>query len=164
MAWVGAVLGVAGGVMSYNASKKAGKAQQEAYEQQAKVNERNAKVLDAQALLLGRSTEYNIQRFRRQFDKVQSTTRTAIHKSGFRSDTGTGLVLMVENAREAQDQIDIMRYNTSVEQDQLREEALQQRLGADMNVQYGRAAKAGGYASGRAGLLSGVTTAASFYS
>ena len=46
MGWVaaGVVTSVVGGVMSYNASKKAGKKQQEAYEYQAKVNQRNAKV------------------------------------------------------------------------------------------------------------------------
>lgn len=164
MGWVaaGVVTSVVGGVMSYNASKKAGKKQQEAYEYQAKVNQRNAKVLDAQALLMGRQSEYDIQRFRKNYRKFEGSAKVAIHKSGFRSDTGTGLEIMLENAREAQDQIDIQRYNTRIEQSKLNEEALQQRMGSNLNVRYGQAAKSAGYASGRAALIGGISQGISY--
>jgi hypothetical protein len=94
-----------GPAMSAAGSMKAGKAADAAGKYKQQVAERNAKVVEQEKLIKHHQTGEDIIRFREKFRAVQGGTAMSLAKAGVRSDTGTGLRIMMENARLADEDI-----------------------------------------------------------
>ena len=80
------------------------------------VSNRNAEVLEQEAALIEKQTEFDIARFDKDFRRVESETKVALAKSGVVQGSGTAYKIAAANAREAELQKQIIRYNSKVNQ------------------------------------------------
>ena len=151
---------VGGTYMSYKASKKAGKQQQEAQEFNAKVSERNAKVSRLSAQIKKRQTEQDLVDFDKGFNRLQRSTAQAYRVNGFRADTGTPLTVMLDNAYEGEKEKAMIKYNSQIAQAQLEENAVQGGMQADLSRMYGQQARTSGKYNAYSSLLGGASTLA----
>lgn len=154
---IGTTATVAGTYMSYRGAKKAGKMQQEANEYNAKVAERNAKVARVSKEIKRVNTDKQIEDFKKDFEDFQGAVSQAYRVNGFRADTGTPLVMAIENAYEAEKEIAIQQYNSRIEQAQLEETAIQGGMSADLSRMYGQQARTAGKYNAYSSLLGGAT-------
>jgi hypothetical protein len=155
---VGAVVGSS--LLSAKASLESGKAQQRANEFNAQVQERNALVSEQEAELLRKKSELDIQSFQQDFDRLQASTMQAFRYNGFVATGGTPLKVAMENARQADEEIAMRRYNAAIGQQQILESATEARMQADLNRLYGRQARQASYYQAAGSLLSGASRAA----
>ena len=161
MVAVGMTASVGGSYMAYKGAKKAGKMEQQAQEYNAKVAERNSKVARLSKEITKKQTDLNILDFQKDFDKFQRATSQAYRVNGFQADTGTPLVVALENAYEAEKEIAIQQYNSKVKESQLEEQAIQGGMQADLNRMYGDQARTRGKYQAYGSLLSGASNLAS---
>lgn len=136
-------------------SIQAGKDQKRAYNYNAQVNERNAQVAEQDAEQLVLMEEVEIGRFRREFDNLQAATSQSFRFNGWMADTGTPLKVALANASEADEEVAIRRYNAKVGKAELKEKGTQERMSANLNRMYGRAAMRAAYFKAGSSLLSG---------
>lgn len=148
-------------LLSAKSALESGKAQQRANEFNAQVQERNAKVAEQQAEQLRISSELQIQDFSKSFSRLQASTMQAFRYNGFVATGGTPLRVALENAREADSEIAMRRYNASVGQQQALESAAESRMQADLSRLYGQQARTASYYQAGSSLLSGASSAAS---
>jgi len=142
------------------AALESGKAQQRANEFNAQVQERNAKVAEQEAEQLRIGSELQIQDFAKSFDRLQASTQQAFRYNGFVATGGTPLRVAMENARQADEEIAMRRYNAAIGQQQALESASQSRMQADLNRLYGRQARQASYYQAGSTLLSGASQGA----
>jgi hypothetical protein len=147
-------------LLSAKAALESGKAQQRANEFNAQVQERNAKVAEQEAELLRKKSELDIQRFAQDFDRLQASTQQAFRYNGFVATGGTPLKVAMENARQADEEIAMRRYNAAIGQQQALESATEARMQADLNRLYGRQARTASYYQAGSTLLSGASRGA----
>lgn len=148
----GAVMSAAGQVAAGSAAKKAGQ-----YRQQ--IQERNAKVVEQEKLVRHHKTGEDIVRFRKQISALQGTARMAVSKRGARSDTGTGLRILMENAQKADEDIATAFYNAELGERSLDEKATMMRLQGNLYAYEGSAQKRASMFSAGGTLLSGFAEA-----
>ena len=134
---------------------QAGKDQKKAYDYNASINDRNAKASDQAADQLILQNEVDVKKFRNDFDDVQDATSQAFRYNGWMADTGTPLKVALANATEADDQVNVMRYNAKVGKQELNEQGVQQRMQGELNRMYGRNAARAGRFKAMGSLLSG---------
>ena len=146
---------VAAAAVSAVGSIQAGKDQKRAYNYNAQVNERKAKVAEQDAEQLVLMEEVEIGRFRREFDNLQAATSQSFRFNGWMADTGTPLKVALANASEADEEVAIRRYNAKVGKAELKEKGTQERMSANLNRMYGRAAMRAAYFKAGSSLLSG---------
>jgi hypothetical protein len=79
----------------------------------AAVQNRNAQVAEQEAQAIEQQKNLDIERFDKQFTKLQGETKTAILKSGVTLE-GSGLRILRQNAEEAEVEKDIIEYNASI--------------------------------------------------
>lgn len=139
-------------------SIQAGRDQKRAYNYNAKVNERNAQVAEQDAEQLVLMEEVEIGRFRREFDNLQAATSQSFRFNGWMADTGTPLKVALANAQEADEEVAIRRYNAKVGKAELKEKGTQERMSANLNRMYGRAAMRAAYFKAGSSLLSGASS------
>lgn len=156
---IGATVGSS--LLSAKAALESGKAQQRANEFNAQVQERNAKVAEQEAEQLKTASELQIQDFSESFDKLQASTMQAFRYNGFVATGGTPLRVALENARQADEEIAMRRYNAAIGQQQALESATQSRMQANLNRLYGNQARQASYYQAGSTLLSGASRAAS---
>ncbi len=154
---VGATATVAGTYMAYKGAKKTGKMQQQANEYNAKVAERNAKVARTSKEIQKRHTDLAILDFEKDFDKFQSATAQSYRVNGFQAGTGTPLVVAIENAYEAEKEIAMQKYNSTIREAQLEETAIQGGMSADLSRMYGEQARTAGKYNAYSSLLGGAS-------
>jgi len=147
-------------LLSAKAALESGKAQQRANEFNAQVQERNAKVSEQQANLIQKKSELDIQRFQQDFNRLQAATMQAFRYNGFVATGGTPLKVAMENARQADEEIAMRRYNAAIGEQQALESATESRMQADLNRLYGRQARTASYYQAGSTLLSGASRGA----
>ena len=87
------------------------------------VQDRKAAVLEQESAQIEKQTEFDIAQFDKQFQKLEGTTKVNLAKSGVVQGSGTSYRIQMQNAREAELQRNIMRYNSKVAADRKMEEA-----------------------------------------
>ena len=87
------------------------------------VQDRKAAVLEQEAQQIEKQTEFDIKQFDKKFQQLEGTTKVNLAKSGVVQGSGTSYRIAMANAREAELQKNIMRYNAKVAADRKMEEA-----------------------------------------
>jgi len=145
MSWQTAVV-AAIGVAQYQQQGAIGKYNQA-------VSNRNAQVAEQEAALIEKQTEFDIARFDKDFRRVEGETKVALAKSGVVQGSGTAYKIAASNAREAELQRNIMRYNSKVNQARKIESANFARIQGNIARQQARLAQIGTLASTGTSLL-----------
>ena len=117
------------------------------------VANRNAQVAEQEAALIEKQSEFDIARFDKNFRKIEGTTRVALAKSGVVAGSGTAYKIAAANAREAELQKQIIRYNSKVNQARKIESANFARIQGNIARQSARLAQIGTLASTGTSLL-----------
>jgi len=152
---------IGAGTMQARSQIAAGKAQQNAANFNALVNERNAEIAEQQGEQIKLRSEQDILTFSKNFNRLQATTQQAFRYNGFQASSGTAMLVAMENAKEADKEIAMQRYNALVGQREASESALEQRMRADLQRSQGAAAaKAGRQAAIGTLLQTGANVAA----
>ena len=87
------------------------------------VQDRKAAVLEQESVQIEKQTEFDIAQFDKKFVELEGTTKVNLAKSGVVQGSGTAYRIAMANAREAELQRNIMRYNSKVAADKKMEEA-----------------------------------------
>jgi hypothetical protein len=135
MSWQTAVV-AAIGVAQYQQQGAIGKYNQA-------VANRNANVAEQEAALIEKQTEFDIARFDKDFRRVEGETKVALAKSGVVQGSGTAYKIAASNAREAELQRNIMRYNSKVAQSRKIESANFARIQGNIARQQAKLAQIG---------------------
>ena len=135
MSWQTAVV-AAIGVAQYKQQGAIGKYNQA-------VANRNAQVAEQEAALIEKQSEFDIARFDKDFRKVEGETKVALAKSGVVQGSGTAYKIAAANAREAELEKDIMRYNSKVAQSRKIESANFARIQGNISRQQTKLAQLG---------------------
>ena len=114
---------------------------------------RNAEVLEQEAALIEKQTEFDIARFDKDFRRVEGETKVSLAKSGVVQGSGTAYKIAAANAREAELQKQIIRYNSKVQQARKIESANFARISGNIKRQQSRLAQIGTLASTGTSLL-----------
>lgn len=142
-------------LLSASSAVQQGAAAKAAGQFNANMAERNAQVAEQQAEQIKRSSEFDINRFRENFDDLQATAAQAFRYNGFVATGGTPLQVLLDNAREADTEIALRRYNASIGEQQALESATEQRLQGRLDRMMGRSAQKASYYQAAGSLLSG---------
>jgi len=144
MSWQMAVVGAIGAAQ-YQQQGAIGKYNQA-------VANRNAQVAEQEAERLEQQLEFDLARFDQQFAQLQGQTKTRILKSGAEI-SGTGLKILRSNSEQAEEEKNILDYNSKVAQSKKLEEANFARIKGTMARQSARLAQIGTLASTGTSLL-----------
>ena len=117
------------------------------------VANRNAQVAEQEAALIEKQSEFDIARFDKNFRKIEGETEVALAKSGVVAGSGTAYKIAAANAREAELQKQIIRYNSKVNQARKIESANFARIQGNIARQQARLAQIGTIASTGTSLL-----------
>ena len=150
MSWVAPVAATVTAVTSVAAARQAsaiGKYNQAVSNRQAQVAEQEAQAIEQQKNL-------DIQKFDKQFTKLQGETKTAILFSGAEL-SGSGLRILRQNAEEAEVEKDIIEYNAKIGQSRAFEQANFARMQGNLARQQAKQAELGYYAQAGTSLLGG---------
>ena len=93
---------------------------------------RNERVARQEADLRERVGDREALRFRKKFSKLQARTETAFRKGGVAVSTGTPLLVLAENADEAEEEVQLTQLAASTDAGRLRESGVNQRLMGDI--------------------------------
>ena len=145
MSWQMAVVGAIGAAQ-YQQQGAIGKYNQA-------VANRNANVAEQEAALIEKQTEFDIARFDKDFRRVEGETKVAFAKSGVVQGSGTAYKIAAANAREAELQKQIIRYNSKVNQARKIESANFARISGNIARQQAKLAQIGTLASTGTSLL-----------
>jgi len=145
MGWQAAVVGALG-VAQYQQQGAAGKYNQA-------VQNRNAQIYEQQAQAIEQQKNLDIEKFDKQFVKLEGETKTAILKSGAEL-SGSGLRILRQNAEEAEVEKDIIEYNAKIGQSRAFEQANLARMQGNLARMQARQAEFGYYAKAGESLLS----------
>jgi hypothetical protein len=152
---VTAALVAGSSLLSAQSAVQQGAAARAAGQFNANMAERNAKISEQQAEQIKRSSEFDINRFRDNFDDLQATAAQAFRYNGFVATGGTPLQVLLDNSREADTEIALRRYNASIGEQQALESATEQRLQGRLDRMMGRSAQKASYYQAAGSLLSG---------
>ena len=86
------------------------------------IQNRNAEIAEQEEQRLEKQKEFDIARFDDQFARLQGKTRTNVLFSGAEL-SGSGLIILRQNAEQAEIEKDIIDYNSKIKQSQKLEEA-----------------------------------------
>ena len=117
------------------------------------VQDRKASILEQEAALIEKQTEFDIARFDKNFRNIEGKTRVSLAKSGVVAGSGTAYKIAAANAREAELQRQIIRYNSKVAQSRKIESANFARIEGNIARQSARLAQIGTLASTGTSLL-----------
>jgi hypothetical protein len=117
------------------------------------VQNRNAAVAEQEAALIEKQSEFDIARFDKNFRKIEGETEVALAKSGVVAGSGTAYKIAAANAREAELQKEIIKYNSKVAQSRKIESANFARIQGNIARQSARLAQIGTLASTGTSLL-----------
>ena len=117
------------------------------------VQNRNAAVAEQEAALIEKQSEFDIARFDKNFRKIEGETEVALAKSGVVAGSGTAYKIAAANAREAELQKEIIKYNSKVAQSRKIESANFARIQGNIARHSARLAQIGTLASTGTSLL-----------
>lgn len=144
-------------LLSARSALQQGAAARAAGQANANMAERNAKVAEQQAEQIKRSAEFDVNRFRSNFGDLQASAATAYRFNGFVASEGTPALQLLENAREADEEILAIRYNASTQAQQALESATESRLQGRLDRMRGAQAQKASYYQAAGSLLRGGT-------
>jgi len=156
-------LSVASTAASAATSVVQGRQQEAVYDYNAKINQRNAEVADVAAEQLYQTERLKIQKFRKEFGKLQAATKQGFRYNGWIADGDTPMLVALANATEADEEIAIRDYNARVGQQELKEEGVALRMEAELNKMYGDQARMAGVMRAGQSLLSGASSMYNIY-
>jgi len=144
--------------MSFFGDIYAGKAEQRAAEYNAKIIENNKKIKEQEAIqIMSVHNEYNLPRFDKTVEQIQSATTTSYATSGVEL-SGTVVEALYAQELELQTDRDIMQFNAENARDTAENEAIMMQAEADLQRYRGKVAKkASYYAAGQSLLNTGST-------
>ena len=116
------------------------------------VKNRNARIKEQEAEAIKKQTEFDIDRFDQQFERLTGQTKVATLKSGVQL-SGSALNILRYNAEQAEIQKDVIEYNSQVAQAQKIEEANFARISGQIKRQEARIAQLGYYSRAGESLL-----------
>jgi|TARA_R110000851_G_scaffold19184_3_gene59354 hypothetical protein len=151
-------------LVAADGARKIGKQTKAANDYNAAINDRNALADEQDAIQLKLANGLSIARFQREFSDLQDATSQAFRFNGFVAEGGTPLKVALANAKEADEEIAIMKYNSAVGVQELEQSAVQNKMQGNLNRLYGRNAMAAANINAGTSLLSGFTSAASIQS
>jgi hypothetical protein len=151
-------------LVAADGARKIGKQTKAANDYNASINDRNALADEQDAIQLKLANGLSIARFQREFSDLQDATSQAFRFNGFVAEGGTPLKVALANAKEADEEIAIMKYNSAVGVQELEQSAVQNKMQGNLNRLYGRNAMAAANINAGTSLLSGFTSAASIQS
>jgi len=142
--------------MSFFGDIFAGKAEQRAAEYNAKIIENNKKIKEQEAIqIMSVHNEYNLPRFDKTVEQIQSATTTSYASSGVEL-SGTVVEALYAQELELQTDRDIMQFNAENARDTAENEAIMMQAEADLQRYRGKVArKASYYAAGQSLLNTG---------
>ena len=144
-------------LLSARSAVRQGAAAKAAGQANAMMGERNARIAEQNAEQIKRSAEFDVNRFRSNFGELQATAGTAYRFNGFVASEGTPALQLVENARQADEEIYTIRYNAATQSTQALEAATESRLQAKLDRMRGRQAQKASYYQAAGSLLRGGT-------
>jgi len=118
--------------------RAAGSAAMQTAEYNAAIRRRNERVAKQEADLRERVGDREALRFRKQFSRLQAKTETAYRKSGVATSTGTPLMVMMENANEAEEEVQLIGLQARTDAGRLREQGVNQRLAGELALLEGK--------------------------
>ena len=124
----GTALSVYGQMQSAKGFEAMGEAQMRSAEFNKSIRDRNARLAEREADLRERVGGREEVRFRKKFAKLQAQTETAFRKAGVVATTGTPLQVLMENASEGEEEVQLIKLETAGDATRLREQATNQRL------------------------------------
>ena len=153
-------LNVPGGIMGFMGNSKSANSAKQVAEYNAKIQERNARAFEQaaeQKIFMG-----DVQNVRaaQEFSRFLDTQQTYYNNSEVVSTSDTPLLVQLESARQADQDLEINEYNTQVAAGQLREKGTGLRLQANLTRMEGRARAQAFKMQGYQSLLSGGSNAA----
>ena len=151
-------------LVAADGARTVGKQTKAANDYNASINDRNALADEQDAIQLKLANGLSIARFQREFSDLQDATSQAFRFNGFVAEGGTPLKVALANAKEADEEIAIMKYNSAVGVQELEQSAVQNKMQGNLNRLYGRNAMAAANINAGTSLLSGFTSAASIQS
>ena len=114
-----------------------GRAQMQAAEFNQSIRDRNARVAEREADLRERVGGREEVRFGKRFSKLQARTETAFRKGGVVATTGTPLQVLMDNASEGEEEVQLIRLEAAGDATRLREQAANQRLAGQVSLLQG---------------------------
>lgn len=117
------------------------------------VQDRKAAVLEQESAQIEKQTEFDIAQFDKQFQKLEGETKVNLSKSGVVQGSGTAYRIQMQNAREAELQRNIMRYNSKVAANKKMEEASFARVSGQLAYEQAKLAQINTIASTGTSLL-----------
>lgn len=112
--------------------RAAGRAAMQTAEFNAAIRRRNERVAKQEADLRERVGDREALRFRKQFSKLQAKTETAFRKGGVATSSGTPLLVMMENANEAEEEVQLIGLQARTDAGRMREQGINQRLAGEL--------------------------------
>lgn len=148
-----------GGMQQAKGLRAAGSAAMQTAEYNAAIRRRNERVANQEADLRERVGDREALRFRKQFSKLQAKTETAYRKSGVATSTGTPLLVMMENANEAEEEVQLIGLQARTDAGRMREQGVNQRLAGELAILEGRQQQLGFNIRARAAQTQAFTDA-----
>ena len=149
---------VAGGLVSASGNLKAGKAARAVADYNAQIQERNAKIAEAERKIFMKDVE-NVE-FRQEAGRFIEGLGVSYRKSGVVASSDTPLLVALEMASRADEDMEKSKYNSRVEALGLRDQATGMRLQASLTRVEGRMRQQQ-YKTAAVGSLLGAASSAS---
>ena len=155
--YIAAGANVDGGIIGASGSIKAGNAANRIAEYNAQIQERNAKVAEQQAEQRIFMSKVEEGRLREDAVEFIADQQAAYNASGVVAGTGTALEVALESAQRADEEIRNTAFNSMVDAQVFREEAVERRMAAAI----GRAEGAARYRAARTQAIASLLGSAS---
>ena len=156
----GTAASVMGSLSAAKGAKAAGKQALRTAEYNKAIRERNARVADQDADYRDRVTERQEVRARDDFAKLQAQGRVAYAKSGVVASSGTPLAVLMDNANEFEEDIELNAQQGATESGRIRETGVNQRLAGNLALLEGQSQKQAADTRARGHMFSALTSAA----
>jgi len=157
---LGTVISVMGSLQAASGARAMGKQALTTAQYNKSIRDRNARVAEQEADLRDRGTERQEFRSRKQFGKLQARGRTAYAKAGVVASSGTPLAVLMENANEFEEDIELSRLQGATESGRIRESATNQRLAGQLALLEGRSREMAADIQAREHMFSALTSVA----
>jgi hypothetical protein len=96
------------------------------------ISNRNALIAEQEGNQILNQLDFNLNKFEKDFTKLQGETEVNLNKAGVDSASGTGLRIKIANATEAELQRKILTYNAEIGKAQKFEEAAFARISGNV--------------------------------
>ena len=160
LAIAGTVISALGSYSAARGAKAQGKAALRTAQYNKAIRDRNARVADQEAELRERVGDREVREFREDFGKLQARAGVAFRKSGVIASSGTPLEVMMQNANEAEEDVQTIRLQAATDAGRMRQQGVNQRLAGQLALLEGRSRKMAADIQARSKYFEAATTLA----